>query len=187
MMTNRVRLGRTVAIVLGSILLLGVQVRSQVIESRKDGFATIPAEEQTKLFERLRLFVLAQSERRWNDLYDLSLSAIEGSVTRTAFVKEQENGFSARNAFELLAFTPTAATVVNMNADGKEWLIEGCAKYRERRKSYYRMAGLNAQLHGNQWYFSYLSELTSGADGPPLPCAPKSGTHVSKHRWRRGS
>jgi hypothetical protein len=175
------------AIILGSILLLAVQVRSQVTEGKKDAFATIPAAEQPKLFERLRLFVAAQSERRWNDLYDLSFAAFDGSITRAAFVKEHENGFPGRNTFELLAFAPTVATVVNMNADGKEWLVEGCAKYREKRKSYYRMAGLNAKLNRGQWYFTYLSELTSGADGPPLPCTHKAKTHLSKYRWRRGS
>ncbi|SRR6266404_1876762 len=188
MKTKNVRLIHVIEIVvLGLILMLGGQVRSQVIESRKDAFSSIPPEERAKLFERLRLLVKAQSERRWNDVYDMSLNAIEGSLTRAAFMKDHENGFPDRHAFELLSFTPTAATVVNMNGDSKEWLIEGCAQYREMRKIGYWRAGLNARLYQGQWYFSYLSELTNGADGPPLPCAHHTRTHGPKGKWRRGS
>ena len=188
MNTKNVRSIHVIAlVVLGSILMLGGQARAQVIESRKDAFSAIPPEERAKLFERLGLLVKAQSERRWNDVYDMSLNAIEGSVTRAAFMKDHENGFPDRHAFELLSFTPTAATIVNMNGDSKEWLIEGCAQYREMGKIAYWRAGLNAGLYQGQWYFSYLSELTNGADGPPLACVHHTRNRAPKEKWRRGS
>ena len=187
MKTNKVRFSRRIAIALASILMFSIQAGSQLMKSRNDAFATIPREQRAKFFQRLRLFVDAQSERRWNDMYGLSFSAIDGSVTRGAFARENEKRYPGRKDFALVAFTPTAATVVNKDTSGEEWLVEGCAKYRETHKRHSQMAGLNAKLHDGRWYFSSVSELTSGADGPPLPCARTFRTQVSKHNWRRGS
>lgn len=141
-------------------------------------FTTIPRQARLRLSRRLQLFVRAQSERRWNDVFNLSLISIEGSLTKEAFVKEYENQFPDRKSFDLVTFKPTAATLVNINGDSKEWLLEGCAKYREKGKIVYSKAGLNAGLYGNQWYFGYLSELTRGTDGPALRCSLKSNFDV---------
>lgn len=177
---------KTVAMVLFVTVWIPAAARSQV-RGRQDAFATVPREERTKLMDQLQVFVTAQSERRWSDMYDMSLNAIDHSTTKETFIKDQENGLPDRHSFELLGFTPEAATVVNAVGESKEWLIEGCAKYRESGKTKRWQAGLNARLYDGRWYFSSLAALTRGVDGPPIPCAKSSKANNSRPKRRRAS
>lgn len=142
-------------------------------DSPKETLHGIPVEHRTRFLERLGQLVKYQTERQWGKMYDLSIERIgRQDLTREDFVKIHQNVEADPRVSTLISFHPSAATFVNEYDDVKELLIEGCAMYRRKGHIMYVKAGLNAQLRNNQWYFSYLSPITDGVDGPEKPCIP---------------
>ena len=154
-------------------LSLGTKAKGQSAET--NSFASIPAQLRPQFFEQLNLFIKLQEEKQWDKMYDLSLERLErSSFTREEFIKSHQDVEVDPRVSVLTGFSPTAATLVNQWNSVKEWLIEGCAAYRNKGKLVRLKAGLNAALSNGHWYFSYLSAITKGVDGPDQPCAPVS-------------
>jgi hypothetical protein len=138
---------------------------------------TIPVEHRARFMDRLGEFVKLQAKAQWGGMYELSVERVERQdLTKEDFVKIHQDVEADAEVSTLVSFHPTAATSVNAFDGVKEWLIEGCAKYRRKGHVVYLRAGLNAQLRNSEWYFSYLSPITDGVDGPERRC-------TTRHKW----
>jgi hypothetical protein len=156
-------------------------VFSTSAQVRRDGsnqpLRSIPAEHRARFMDRLEEFVKLQGEGQWGRMYELSVERVERQdLTRDDFVRIHQDVEADPGVSKLMSFHPTAATFVNAYDGVKEWLIEGCTKYRRKGHIVYLRAGLNAQLRNSQWYFSYLSPITDGVDGPERRC-------TTRHKW----
>jgi hypothetical protein len=158
-------------------LPVGLQAEANVQrEKSKEPFVSIPVELQPKLRQRLKVFITFQSKRQWKKMYDLSIEPIQQtSLTKEEFIKSQVEGDLSPYLSTLLEFTPQGAVLINEYEINeyesvREWLIEGCAKYRREGKVVYLKAGLHAGLSNKQWYFSNLYTLLEAVDGPEIRC-----------------
>jgi hypothetical protein len=158
-----------------AVMALSLRIGAKGQRAETSPFGSIPAQLRPQFFERLNLFIKLQQEKQWDKMYDLSLEHLEqDSLTREQFIKSHQAVDVDPRISTLIGFSPTAATLVNQWNGVKEWLIEGCATYRNKSKLIHLKAGLNAALSDRQWYFSYLSTITKGVDGPEQTCAPVS-------------
>jgi len=140
-------------------------------EKPKKPFVSIPVESQPKLRQRLKLFITFQRKRQWEKMYDLSIEPIQRrSLTKEEFIKNQVDGDHNPSVSTLLVFTPQSANLTNEYGNIREWLIEGCAKYRRKGKVVFLKAGLNAGLSNHQWYFGNLYTRLDAVDSPERPC-----------------
>lgn len=138
----------------------------------KDSFGTLPAGKRTSMFSRLQEFVRLQSTGQWGKLYDFSIEPIQKKQTREEFVRSYQEVAVDPHISTVLTFQPLAATLINEYDDTKEWLIEGCARYRRRGRIVYLKAGLGAALNKGEWYFSFLTTTTAGVGGAEQRCRP---------------
>jgi hypothetical protein len=159
------------------VVLLSVRIEARPLSEKAGQFVSIPIEMRAQFFAHLKLFVKLQREKLWDQMYDVAIDHLErSSLTKQEFVKSHEDVDVDPDVSTLISFSPRGATLINKWADVKEWLVEGCATYNRRGRVLRLKSGLNAELSNGRWYFSLLTTITQGVDGPEQHCARASET-----------
>ncbi|HYX30156.1 MAG TPA: hypothetical protein VE863_16560 [Pyrinomonadaceae bacterium] len=127
-------------------------------------FAAIPPAMQSRLIERLDLYVAYQRAKQYDQLYDLlSRSAIQKvfrGQSKAEFTKAYQKGDNERTSTRVVQFTPSA-TAKEQNADGgTTYLIYGKASLFEMGEfSRMRSIVIRADLQDGDWYFSAFGNV----------------------------
>lgn len=154
------------------MLVFNLRLEAKPRSEKTGRFVSIPIEMRAQFFAQLKVFVKIQQEKHWDQMYDTAIDHLErSSLTREEFVKSHEDVDVDPSVSILNNFSPRVATLINKWGDVAEWLIEGCATYNRKGRLLRLKSGLNAELSNGRWYFSLLTTITRGVDGPEQHCA----------------
>jgi hypothetical protein len=137
-----------------------------------DVFAPVPANERIHLSKRLNLFVELNRTRRWTRLYAMLPKDYIQNETKEHFAKIM----NLTQTMRVLAFVPES-TERNYTS-GVDYLIDGCANTRWKRKTAWYQMGLGATFENREWYFTPIV-ITSQMGAPPEPCVPRTASNKS--------
>ena len=124
--------------------------------------------EKKQFFERLERYVQLDRDKRWSELFELSIDLVtKGEEQLPTFVEIRNARMSSTDRID---FVPATSGIVNMFGESRIWLVEGCGNLQEGAKKLRVRYGLSAMLNKGIWYFDDLALLTDGVGGKPLRC-----------------
>lgn len=129
----------------------------------------VSSTERELFFERLDQYFQLEKEKRWSELFELSIDLpTKGEKHRRTFVEIRNEGVSPDYSVD---FVPTFGRIVNMFQDSRIWLVEGCGNLQKGAKTLRIRYGMNAMLHKGTWYFDNVAPLTEGVGGEQVRCS----------------
>ena len=124
--------------------------------------------EKKKFFERLEQYVQLNRDKRWTELFELSIDRVtKGEEQLPTFLEIRNARMSSTDRID---FVPATSGIVNMFGESRIWLVEGCGNLQSGAKTLRVRYGLNAMLNKGIWYFDDLALLTDGVGGKALRC-----------------
>ena len=143
-------------------------------QGKEEALAAIPAALRAQFIERLKLKVRYQGARQWDKMYDLMPSSILQGISKEEFVKDQKRFDIDPRISTLISFTPTFTRLAGQTDDYGQWIVFGCAEYKDRGRTVHLKAGLSAELEKDKWFFSDIA-ITGHMGGSGEPCDSAAG------------
>ena len=159
-----------VAVVGCSALFVPYNVNASSQPRNQDLLSTVPVEHRTRLKGRLNLLIKYQRAKRWDRMYDVLRPSIIRGRSREDYANQRQEWELIPPISTLLSFAPIEVVTTHESANGGEWYIVGCARYRRKGRILQIRSAVEAQLQNSEWFFTEIFAATQ-VDGSEKACS----------------
>jgi hypothetical protein len=117
----------------------------------------------------LKLLIRYQRTQQWERQYDLLSELYTRGKSRKQFINELQRHYAKGLGNRLLNFTPKSVVTQDGSVEHGEWVIYGCAKFRESKRIVQLYASVNAHREKGDRFFSEVGVINP-IDGKAKPC-----------------
>ena len=154
---------RNIQLIFSIILVCSTCVFSQIGKKDSDGiFKQIPAEQRTKLVDRLNLFIKLEKEGKWNESFGMISGTfkqnIQGGYSLDDYKKDKNTKI---DKFVPESLTPIDKQTVYTAKSGEtvegQFFINGCGRSKAGTGNLATV--IEAYWEKGDWYFSFMEVL----------------------------